>query len=258
MDPTCRSCPLGQVPWQDQNNYALIITDTAGILVRTPISTADENRAVRTINARVDANGKLWAEMSFGYSGQRASSLRESFLHLTGEELTHFVESILEGKSAAYTVKNYSIENLNDIYKPLLLNISAQSINPIKKVGQVYYIDPCVVEPGLGVTSSEYDQMRPIKFSYPRTIIDSVRLVFDSGWTIDSVVLPSALEYSSDLGSWKISASVTDSGAHNGLFLTLTSTLDKIVIQPEQFEELKKFSAIVESRDKRLVKVYLK
>ena len=255
MDPTCRNCPLGQVPWQDQNTYALIITDTAGILVRTPISTAADNRVVRHVNATINADLRLRVEMRFEYTGQRSSSLRDSFSHMTQAELTHLVESILAGKSATYTVKNYSIENLNDIYKPFLLNVSALSINPIKKVGHVFYIDPCVIEPGLGVTLSEYERVRPIKFSYPRTTIDSVRLVFDSGLTIDSLVLPAALEYSSDLGNWKISSSVTDSGAHNEIVLTLTNTLDKIVILSEQFEELKKFSAIVESRDKRLVKV---
>ena len=45
--------------------------------------------------------------------------------------------------------------------------------------------------------------------------IDSVRLVFDSGLTIDSIVLPAALEYSSDLGSWKISSVVANSDAQN-------------------------------------------
>ena len=256
MDPTCRNCPLGQIPWTDQNTYALIITDTAGILVRTPNSTAADNRAVRHVNARIDANGRLLAEMSFEYTGQRASNLRESFSHLTGEGLADFVESILESKSAAYTVKNYSIENLNDIYRPFRLNISAQSINPIKKVGQVFYIDPCLVEPVIGVTSSEYERVRPIKFSYPRTTIDSVRLVFDSGLTIDSIVLPAALEYSSDLGSCNISSVVANSDAQNEIVLTITYALDEITIQPGQFEELKKFSAIVESRDKRLVKVF--
>ena len=258
MDPTCRTCPLGQIPWQNQNAHALIVTDTGGILVRTPKSTAEDNRVVRHVNATISANLQLQADIYFDYIGQRSSSLRDNFAHMTGAELTHFVESILAGKSATYTIINHSIENLNDIYEPFRLNVSAHSINPIKKVGRVFYIDPCVVEPGIDVTSSEYDRVRPIKFSYPRTVIDSVRLVFDSALTIDSIALPAAEEYSSDLGSWKISSSIAEFGAQNEIFLTLKTTLDEIVVPPDQFEELKKFSAIVESRDKRLVKVYLK
>ena len=102
------------------------------------------------------------------------------------------------------------------------------------------------------------EELVPIKFSFPRTVIDSVQLVFDSGLTIDSIVLPANLEYSSALGNWTISSSITKFGAQNEILLTLANTLDEIVVPADQFEELKKFCAIMESRDKRLVKVYLK
>lgn len=255
MDPTCRTCPLGHIPWADEKNYALLVTDTAGVLVQTSGSTSEQNRIVRLVKAKIDSKRNVRAEIKFMYSGHYASYLRELFSHKTGEELNRFMESILTGKSAKFEVKKYSIENQDNIYKPLIVQISALSERPLRKVGRVIYFDPCLAEPELGVNSSRYEIERPMRFTYPRSVIDSIWLETDSALAIDSMIFPSDDEFVFEIGRWKVSR---PESARNSEVLTIFYSLDKSIVPTDKFDDLRKFSDLIENRDKRLIKLYLK
>ena len=43
MDPTCDNCPFGEIPWQDEDTYVVVVTDTGGVVVKTPISKPSQN-----------------------------------------------------------------------------------------------------------------------------------------------------------------------------------------------------------------------
>ena len=104
MDPTCRTCPLGVIPWQDQNNYALIITDTGGVLARTPTSKAEDNAIVRNTKIMVDRNLIVHSEIVTKYTGQLSQGWRNSFEQMTNQELIQFVESMLKSKGSASAI----------------------------------------------------------------------------------------------------------------------------------------------------------
>jgi hypothetical protein len=255
MDPTCRSCPYGQIPWGDENTYALLVTDAGGTLVRTPQASAEKNRIVRLVKTKVDIKRRVHADVQFKYIGHFASYLRDVFSHKTGTELNQFIESILTGKSMKFKVKDFSIENADEIYQPLLVNISAISESSLKRIGNTIYFDPCIVEPDLGIDNEDYDRIRPIRFSFPRIIMDTVWVEVDSALPVENFALPIAEEITNEIGSWRVSP--VDVMQEIGC-IAMAYSLDNTVIYPEQFDQLQELSGIIESRDKRLVKINLK
>ena len=258
MDPTCRSCPLGVIPWQDQNNYALIITDTGGVLARTPTSKAKDNTIIRNIRIRVDRDLIVHTEIDTKYTGQLGMIWRSSFQLMTNQELIQFGESMLSGKGTASKILDISYQNLNKLYEPLYLTIKAKSIRPLRSVRKTAYLDPCVVEPGIGFTESDYNRIRPIRLRYPRLVIDSVWLAVDSVLGAIEIVLPQADTMQNDVGYWSITSDSMSSDVSMQQIVTATYALEAAVIEPDKFEQLKKLVAAVENRNKRLVKIKLK
>jgi hypothetical protein len=78
MDPTCRSCPLGVLPWTDQYTKALLVTDSGGILLPTPRSRSEENPQA---NSRIGGDcihgcqSRLSAKPFRATDGERATRL---------------------------------------------------------------------------------------------------------------------------------------------------------------------------------------
>ena len=257
MDPTCRTCPLGVIPWQDQNNYALIITDTGGVLARTPTSIAEDNAIVRKTKIYVDQNLIVHSEIETKYTGQLGMRWRSSFEQMTNQELIQFGESMLSSKAASSEIIDISYQNLDKLYEPLYLTIKAKSIRPLRSVRNIAYLDPCVVEPGIWFTDSDYDRIRPIKLRYPRSVIDSVWLAVDSALTGAEFVLPMADTLKNNVGFWSISTNLSISGYSGQPVLISSYALESPVIEPKKFAQLKELVETVGSRDKRLVKIKL-
>ena len=258
MDPTCRTCPLGVIPWQDQNNYALIITDTGGVLARTPTSKAEDNAIVRNTKIMVDRNLIVHSEIVTKYTGQLSQGWRNSFEQMTNQELIQFGESMLKSKGSAAEIIEISYQNLENLYEPLYLTIKAKSVKPLRSVRNTVYLDPCLVEPGIRFTDSDYDRIRPIKLRYPRLVIDSVWLSVDSGLTGAEFVLPAADTLKNDVGFWNISTNTSISGSSKQPVLTTAYALEAPVIEPKEFAQLKELVKTVANRNKRLVKIKLK
>ena len=258
MDPTCRTCPLGVIPWQDQNNYALIITDSGGVLARTPTSKAEDNAIVRKTKIFVDQNLTVHSEIETKYSGQLGMRWRSSFEQMTNQELIQFGESMLSSKAASAEIIDISYQNLDKLYEPLYLTIKAKSIKSLRSVRNIAYLDPCLVEPGIWFTESDYDRIRPIKLRYPRLVIDSVWLTVDSALGAVEFVLPQADTFRNDVGFWSISTDSSISGSSKQPVLVSTYALESPIIEPNNFGQLKELVETVANRNKRLVKIRLK
>ena len=258
MDPTCRTCPLGVIPWQDQNNYALIITDSGGVLARTPTSKAEDNAIVRKTKIFVDQNLTVHSEIETKYSGQLGTRWRSSFEQMTNQELIQFGESMLSSKAASAEIIDISYQNLDKLYEPLYLTIKAKSIKSLRSVRNIAYLDPCLVQPGIWFTESDYDRIRPIKLRYPRLVIDSVWLTVDSALGAVEFVLPQADTFRNDVGFWSISTDSSISGSSKQPVLVSTYALESPIIEPNKFGQLKELVETVANRNKRLVKIRLK
>jgi len=257
IDPTCQTCPLGVIPWSDQNNYALIITDTGGVLARTSTSKARDNAIIRKTKISVDQNLIVHTEIETKYTGQLGVRWRSSFGQMTNQELIQFGESMLSGKGTASEILNISYQNLDKLYEPLYLTIKAKSIKPLRSVRNTAYLDPCLVEPGIWFTDSDYDRIRPIKLRYPRLVIDSIWLAVDSALGAVEFVLPQADTIQNDVGFWSIATELPISGSLSQPIVISAYALESPVIEPDKFAQLKELVTTVGSRDKRLVKIKL-
>jgi hypothetical protein len=76
FDPTDALTPLGDLPYYEQGSYALICAGAKGDIAQMPVIAPDGNSLSRTVNASLDASGKLTASLTLESQGQAARQER--------------------------------------------------------------------------------------------------------------------------------------------------------------------------------------
>jgi hypothetical protein len=191
MDPTCNECPFGELPNQDENIFALVVTDTGGVAVRTPASAMDNNRIIRATEAHIDSRGSLGFTTKFEYYGNYAQSLKNRIAHLDDNEKQTLANEYLSGGSKKFAVSQYNFENISGILEPFILTLGAERKKPLDQIQNVLYMEPFIFE-----SLSDMEQMDiskrniPIDQGFPRLKEHIVKITWDSATALDSIILP--------------------------------------------------------------------
>ena len=87
FDPADRVTPLGDLPEDEQGSHALVVAGARGALLTMPRLPANANRVDSSVDATVDADGRLDAKIQRQYFGQSAIPLRRVDMLRGSEEL---------------------------------------------------------------------------------------------------------------------------------------------------------------------------
>ena len=122
FDPTDEYTPVGSLRSELQNSYALLVTDSGGELIRTPLLPPDWNTVTRNGQFVLTSDGGLSGNVSEDRSGDSAMLERER-LHYTDErERTSHFERWLGRSIQGFTVESMKIEQADQITKNLLIH----------------------------------------------------------------------------------------------------------------------------------------
>ncbi|MFZ1685400.1 MAG: hypothetical protein WAU88_14890, partial [Candidatus Zixiibacteriota bacterium] len=174
-DPTSQVSPAGLIPYQDQNTDVLVITDTGGVLVHTPSSTADISCWRRSCDISVDSTGMITAHVTSMVTGLCAATTRWGLYGETNDDRKRYVERIFQPSGGKYTVDSISYQNLDSTSLPLIVKARLRSERPMDRIGGVTYLLPFFIARRiLGEGQNWATRTCPIFTGYPVTVIDSV------------------------------------------------------------------------------------
>lgn len=122
FDSTDEYTPVGSLRSELQNSYALLVTDSGGELIRTPLLPPDWNTIVRTGHFVLGSDGGLSGEVSEDRSGDSAMFERERLHYTDQRERTNDFERWLGRSVQGFTLENMKIDQADQITKDLLLN----------------------------------------------------------------------------------------------------------------------------------------
>lgn len=240
MDATCNSCPLGELPFNDEDIDVLLVTPQGGVITRTPASSSYDNRQIRNTSIFIRSDLLCELEVTRTAYGNFGLYLRSRFDGVDKEDIKNYLERLLPGESNKYKLIDYEVDNLEDIEKPITVRAKYHSKKKIDKLGPNYYVDPFLFNKTGGIETLDLtDREYPIKISYPIAYIDTISVSWDSSLSFSQFKLPQADSVIGDFGYFKTS-SRTDS-------LTVVTTFDEAFevyrINPEQFEIFGQFQA---------------
>jgi len=189
-DPTCFDCAVDDLPWQDEDANALVISDSVGGLVHTPISHAGDNLIIRDITVTVDKFGEGFVSGRLIFTRNCAHGLR-SLVHASKK--SEFREAVR--RHACFTNALLMDEVIfdNDASTLTRLEVTFKGHVPklARQVREEYFGEMRFLSYFTGAElTSLSERVYPIELSYPRTIIDSIKFKLPNGLELKATAAP--------------------------------------------------------------------
>jgi len=122
FDPTDEYTPVGSLRSELQNSYALLVTDSGGELIRTPLLPPGWNTVTRIGRFVLTADGGLSGDVAEDRSGDSAMHERERLHYTDQRERTNLFERWLGRSIQGFTIESMKIDQADQISKDLLIN----------------------------------------------------------------------------------------------------------------------------------------
>jgi hypothetical protein len=249
FDPTDELTPFGQIRGELQDNYALLVTPSAGELIALPQQPSAMNSIERTAKLTLDDSGMLKGEVKEVRLGQRASSERWALRTVTKDiDRIKPIETLLSGSLSSYRITKASIINLDLTDKPFGFNYTFESPAYAKNASGLLLVRPRVLgSKSFGFLETKEPRKFPIEFEGPARDTDTFEIMIPAGYEVDDVPAPVDADYG--FASYHSKTEVKG----NVIDYTRTFEVKELSVPVNRADELRKFYRIIASDERNTV-----
>lgn len=240
FDPTDSYTPIGLLPSSLQASPGLLVMKAGGELVQLPLMPPEANVKEQRGTFQLDSEGNLSGEVREELSGNFASTLRETFLSYSREDVAKMFDNILSGSVPVHVLKRAQILDLNVYENPLGLNFAFDAAGYAKKAGPLLILRPRVLgykrEGTLERQTGERKARKyPIEFQFASWERDVFEVALPEGYAVDE--LPPPVKADCGLATYRSQVEVA------GKVLRYTREYRIAVVRAEhdQMDSLRKF-----------------
>lgn len=193
LDPTASTCSYGNLPYNAQGRTGLLISETRGEFVVTPIFPAASNRYVSTTELTLDNEGSIQGTLSIQANGQYDLDTRWAYqqIHPTARKPTLAAE--LSQQFPGIQIMWHEISDLRDLNAPVTINLGFRVKNYGTWVGNDMLLPLPIDEfADYAETFASEQRTYSLDFGYPMEIEKTIRIQMPKGWT---VTLPKDIHY---------------------------------------------------------------
>jgi hypothetical protein len=245
FDPTSEHDPFGYLPYFEQDNYALLVTDNGGELIHLPVSAPELNQITRSAKLNLLPDGTLQGEVEESWSGYFASSGR-AFQEASLQDRKKAIEHFLGRTAANIQVDSFDLVDSQDIEKSLILRYKFTAGHYAKNAGPLLLVRPRVI----GEMAGAYDSSKPRHYAYeieaPFIRRDDIQITLPEGFQIDE--LPEPAKASFAFGDY---VSKTEK-VGNTLRYTRQYKMDTTLVPLEKMGDLKKMFSQINLDEKNM------
>lgn len=246
LECTSQTQPAGFMGSFTGDRKALLIDDDGGHVVNTPAYHADDNRQLRRVNAVVDAEGNMTAEVFTHFTGIQ-QELQHSLIHnATKEERDKYLNRALnlptyEVVKSAYSEMPGRIPSVDETLYVKVFNYASVS-------GKRLFIVPNLFNRSGNKLSEDKERKYPIQFTEAFRDIDTVAIQMPSGYTPESV--PKNIRIENQFGSFEVSYKINE----HSVEMIRSQTCERKILPASEYGELVKyFDAIYKTDHNRIV-----
>ena len=246
FDPTSTHHPLGSLPSNEQDSSALLVSESGGTIVRTPLAPSAENRLLRVAKLTLGADGTLAGEVTEMRRGAVAAELRTAIQSAKEGDRTKVLERIVAYSLSGFGIQNPIADGLDAKDDVLTLRYTLRAEGYAQQAGDLLLLRPRV----LGVKGENILEDKPRKYSvdlqYPSLQGDSYEITLPPEYEMDE--LPAPVTAQSPQWSYSSSAEVK-----NGVLTYKRVFERKTVLVPlSGYEEMKSFYRRVATDERAL------
>jgi hypothetical protein len=235
VDPTCFDCAQGDLPWVDENTYALAVDTLSGNLVMTAASRAEDNAVVRRCRVFPNSGSTGRIEVDLSCVGNVAHALLHFEHELDNEEMFEKLRDF-ELVGAKLTFVPNEKNEISTARSRFDYSFSATDRQLSLALPNKIYMDFSFlpVDRAAELTSLD-DRSYPIDLLYPRSYYDTCVVVLPSGY----VPAKSQLSRSWSCPFGDISFEIA--GQDSTVVLTRSKTSNRYQIDPSEFAQFAEF-----------------
>ena len=216
FDPTDEYVPLGYLPWEEQDNYGLMVTPDGGELMSLPLLPPSTNRLLRTAQFNLSPGGDLSGEIQEVRWGGPAESSRAQYLEIPPAQRAKVLEEFVGNFLNSFSVTNASLENLEKFDETLTIDYKFTAQGYAKSAGSLLIVRPRVVGSKesylLSLLSAKKPRQYAIEFNEATRQDDVFDINLPAGYVVDE--LPKPVEAECAYASYKSDVQVTGNTLH--------------------------------------------
>jgi transglutaminase-like putative cysteine protease len=191
FDPTDEYTPVGELRSELQNTYALLVTDSGGELIHTPLLSPDTNLLTRTGHFTLSSDGTLGGDVLEDSTGDQASAERGNLVSNTQQQRSQALEHRLGRSLQAFTIQSSDIQHLDQIQQDLIYKFKFTTERYGQIRGPLMLVRPRV----LGEKSAYVEQERrprryPIELRRTSRETDTYEIEIPQDYKVDDVPDP--------------------------------------------------------------------
>ncbi len=190
FDPTNEWVPLGQLPYYEQDSYALLVTDDGGELIHLPVSQPELNKLTRTARVKLLPDGALQGEIEEVRSGYTAMYGRAYLQNESHNDQKKMLEHFWGPTIGNFKIESFELLNADDIEKDLVIRYKFTADHYAKNAGPLLLVRPHVVGELAGHLDSTKPRTHPYEVDAPFMRVENVEIALPDGYKVDELPDP--------------------------------------------------------------------
>jgi hypothetical protein len=246
FDPTSHLVPFGQLPYYEQDNFGLLVTEQGGELLHLPLSKPELNRIVRTARLSLLPDGTLKGQVEEVQSGTEAYIGRARFGDETVADRKKALEKILGNFVSTFQLDSVEAENLDNIDRDLVLRYKFTAEHYAKNAGPLLLVRPRVLGEKAGYMDISKPRHYDYEFTVPTVQTDTFEISLPDGYKVDE--LPEPAKASFPFGEY--TSKTENSGT--SLKYSREYRIKGTLVPKDQIGDLKKFFSQINLDEKNM------
>lgn len=191
------------------------------------------SRRVTNMEVKILEGGKIEGKLRNTFTDYLALNHREKFASTNEAE---YVEKV-ENNHINFKVKDFSFQNKQDPYKPLIESYDFEKTNAFDQIGDNIFIQPTFFL--LSTTNPFKNETRdyPIDFKFPTQETYLINIILPEGYQVESVPQSEIFELPDGLGEFKYLISQTDSNIQ----IRVNSNINSTMVPADLYTPIKEF-----------------
>ena len=185
LDPTSTTCSYADLPYNAQGRTGLLIADTRGEFVETPIFPPESNRLVSTTELTLDNEGSVQGTLSIQVNGQYDLDTRWAYRQIPPTLRKTTLAAELSQQFPGIQIGWHEISDLADLNAPVAINLGFRVENYGTWVGNDILL-PLPIDEFADYAKTFANEQRTysLDFGYPMEIKKIIRIQIPKAWTV--------------------------------------------------------------------------
>jgi hypothetical protein len=234
FDATDEYTPVGDLPSDEQDSFALIIAGEAGTLERMPVLPSDSSTLARETVVTLTADGAISGVIKERSIGQEAVNERRGYKSQSQAEYRGAIEEwISRGATSAKVSKVDAIDGASEGTFGLDVEFSVPTYAQLMQ-NRLLVFKPAIVSRRQGLFLTEATRQSPIVLS-SRSFTETARFKLPTGFDIDE--LPDAVKLDAPFGTYQTLYEVKD----GSLVFKRALSLKSSTIPATEYQKVRSF-----------------